>query len=348
MDAFYASVEQRDNPNLRGKPLVVGGDPDSRGVVAAASYEARKFGIRSAIPCSRAQRLCPSAIFVPPRMSRYKEVSRQIHRIFADYTDLIEPLSLDEAYLDVTADKAGLGSATATAEAIRTRIRDELQLTASAGVAPIKFVAKIASDFNKPDGQTVVPPHRVLAFIRPLPIRKLWGVGPATAEQIEALGVTTIGDLAAIPESKLLARLGKRGPFLSRLARGIDARSVSPNRERKSQGAERTFAEDVLDRSRLEEVLEGQAERVCERISQQGIRARTVTLKIRYADFTTLTRSETLSIPTADAAQTVDAAKRLLDKTEAGERPVRLIGVSLSNLVRPGGSTVKGQLELPF
>ena len=348
MDAFYASVEQRDEPNLRGKPVVVGGQPESRGVVAAASYEARKFGIRSAMPCSKALRLCPNAVFVSPRMSRYKEVSQQIRDIFKRYTSLIEPLSLDEAYLDVTSDEAGLGSATATATAIRAAIREELNLTASAGVSSIKFVAKIASDFDKPDGLTVVPPHRILEFIQPLPIRKLWGVGPATAERIEALGVKTIGDLAAVPDGTLLARFGKRGLFLGNLARGIDTRQVSPHRERKSQGAERTFAEDVLDVATLSAVLASQAERICERIQKQEIRARTVTLKIRYSDFTTLTRSQTLADPTSETSAVITAAEHLLSKTEAVERPVRLIGLSVSNLVGASVRSATSQLDLPF
>jgi DNA polymerase-4 len=345
MDAFFASVEQRDDPTLRGRPVVVGGSPDSRGVVAAASYEARAFGVRSAMSCAKAARLCPDAVFVRPDLARYKAVSDQLRAILLDYTDLVEPLSLDEAYLDVTAPKIDLGSATAVAREIRRRVHDELRLTASAGVGPSKLVAKIASDVHKPDGLTVVPPHRVLAFLHPLPVERLWGVGPATASRLHDLGLKTIGDVAAQDPIDLGRRLGSLGPWLWRLARGDDPREVTPHRERKSSGAEETFPEDVRDVDRLRDVLRGQCEEVGAALSRHGVRARTVTIKVRYDDFTTVTRAETLPDPTDDPRRFAEVAVDLLARTEAGARAVRLVGVSLSGLVGADGVV---QLILPF
>lgn len=344
MDAFYASIEQRDDPRLKGLPVVVGGSPESRGVVAAASYEARAFGIRSAMPMSRAVRLCVDLVIVPPDFARYREVSSQLRAIFEDYSDDIEPLSLDEAFLDVTENKAGLASATHVAEEIRRRVREELRLTCSAGVSSLKFVAKIASDFRKPDGLTVVPPDRVLAFIHPMPIRKLWGVGPATEKRLVDMGIRTIGDLAAVPALEAHRRFGRHGVALWHMAHGEDPRPVRADRVRKSRSAEETFAIDITDRTELERVMAEQARRVCRGMGPE-LRGRTVTIKVRYADFTTITRSETLAEPTSDAAVVTEAAVRLLDKTEAGTRPVRLIGVGLANLDPLQQSA---QLELPL
>lgn len=344
MDAFFASVEQRDDPSLRGRPVVVGGSPDGRGVVAAASYEVRRYGVRSAMPCREAFRRCPEAIFVRPDMARYREVSQQMRAILDRYTDLVEPLSIDEAFLDVTVNKVGLVHATEVARDIRRVIREELQLTASAGVAPVKFVAKIASDMRKPDGLTVVQPHQILGFLHPLPVEKLWGVGPATASRMHDLGIRRIGDLAQLPESALVERFGKHGAFLWGLAHGRDPRLVSPDRERKSRGSERTFEEDVRDLAQLRASLASQAERVCAGAKRAGERAATITLKLRYDDFSTITRSSSLDSPTHEPAEVMAVVDMLLDRTDAGTRPVRLIGVSLSNLTAGEGA----QLDLPY
>ncbi len=341
MDAFYASVEQRDNPELRGVPVAVGGGPGGRGVVAAASYEARKYGVRSAMPSSRAARLCPPLRFVRPRMSVYVAVSKEIRAIFEDVTDTIEPLSLDEAYLDVTENKLGLQSATEVAQYLRRRIRDELQLTSSAGVSHLKFVAKIASAYQKPDGLTVVPPGRVLEFIHPMPVEKLWGVGPSTARVLHSLGLRTIGDVARETPDRLAKRMGKRGLYLRRMAHGKDPRVVRARSGRKSRGSERTFAEDIVDVSVLEGVIEKHARRIC----TSGHGAKTVTLKLRYDDFSTITRSLSLDERTDDPLVVAAAGYKLLSKTEAGERPVRLLGLSLSNFA---GRDEQRQLVLPF
>jgi len=345
MDAFYASVEQRDHPHLRGKPVVVGGSPEGRGVVAAASYEARKFGIHSAMPAARAARLCRDLVFLHPDFMKYREVSRQLRAIFEDYADHIEPLSLDEAFLDVTENKAGLPTATAVAKEIRRRVRDELRLTCSAGVSSLKFVAKIASDYRKPDGLTVVPPERVLAFIHPMPVRKLPGVGPATEKRLNDIGIFTVGDLAAVPAADVHRRFGKHGAYLWRMAHGEDPRPVQSSQPRRSQSAEQTFAADIEDRRTLERILAGQAERVCRGLESAGLRGRTVTIKVRYGDFTTVTRSETLEQPTNDPFRVAEMATALLDRTEAGLRPVRLVGVGVGNLV---GREETLQLELPL
>jgi len=330
MDAFYASVEQRDAPELRGLPVAVGGSPNGRGVIAAASYEARAFGVRSAMPSARALRLCPDLVFVRPQFAKYKAVSQQLHEIFRDYTDLIEPLSLDEAYLDVTENKQGLATATDVAKAIRARVAAELELTCSAGVSSLKFVAKIASDTRKPNGLTVVPPHRVLEFIHPLPLRKLWGVGPATEKRLTERGLHTIGQLAALPMPKARTLLGERGLYLWRMAQGVDNRGVRTERKRKSRSAEHTFSEDVVALSELDETIDRHAERICKPLRDAQLPGRTVVLKLRYDDFTTITRSQTLENPTHSEERVAEVAKALLRKTEAGERPVRLIGVGLS------------------
>lgn len=348
MDAFYASVEQRDDPALRGRPVIVGGSPSGRGVVCAASYEARRFGVRSAMPAHRAARLCPDAVFLRPEFSRYKRVSQQLHAILLDFADSIEPLSLDEAYLDVTRDKAGLGSATLAAQVIRRRVRDELNLSCSAGVAPLKFVAKIASDHNKPDGLTVVGPGQVLDFIHPLPIERLWGVGPATGARLrERLGVQTIGELAALDPGVVQARLGSRSLYLWSMANGVDERPVRRRSRRKSCGAERTLSEDVEDTGRLRELLRELCERACDHLRDDSPPPRQLTVKVRYADFTTITRSTSLSRPTRDPRQLAPVAHELLDRTDAGLRPVRLVGVSLSGF-EPTQRTAPEQLTLPL
>jgi DNA polymerase-4 len=347
MDAFYASVEQRDRPHLGGRPVVVGGDGE-RGVVAAASYEARRHGIRSAMPMRTAKRLCADLVVVPADFGRYRQVSRQLHDILDRATELVEPLSLDECYLDVTHNLLDLPSATDVAKWIRRQVAEDLGLTCSAGVAPLKFVAKIASDENKPDGLTVVPPGRVLAYIRPLRIERLWGVGPATGARLRDRGLTTVGELGDLGEVEALALLGRKGLFLWRMANGEDPRPVRPHRRRKSLGAEETFAEDRLDVESLAATIAAQARALILRLARGGLGARTVTLKLRYDDFETITRSQTLQAPTRDPALAVEVAITLLrDRTEAGARPVRLAGVSLGNLVGAPDEEA-GQLPLPF
>jgi DNA polymerase-4 len=346
MDAFYASVEQRDDPWLRGRPVIVGGSPEGRGVVCAASYEARAFGVRSAMPTARAVWMCPDAVFVPPDFAKYQAVSHQLRDILHDYTDQVEPISLDEAYLDVTQPRRDLGSATAIARELRARIAAELHLTASAGVGPSKLVAKIASDMNKPDGLTVVPPARVKAFLYPLPIERLWGVGPATAERLHHLGLRRIGDIAQRPPEELAERLGSLGVWLVRMAQGDDPREVHAQRERRSCGSEHTFAADVLDLGALVAALQAQSARVSRSLERGELLGRTVSVKVRYADFETVSRAETLPSATADAEQIGAVAARLLGRTEAGRRPVRLVGVSMSSL--EARDEVPAQLRLPF
>jgi DNA polymerase IV len=334
MDAFYASVEQRDDPRLRGRPVIVGGSPDSRGVVAACSYEARTFGVRSAMPTSKAARLCPSAVFVRPRMSRYVQVSQQIRGIFRSVTDLVEPLSLDEAYLDVTVNHVGEALAGRLAREIKQAIKAQTGLTASAGVGPNKLVAKIASDVNKPDGLCIVPPEDVLDFLAPLPVTRLWGVGPKTAERLATLNVKTVADVRRLDPTLLEERLGRYGAFLYALAFGDDPRAVEASRAPKSRGSETTFASDVTELSVLLETLRGLCDEVALELSGEELRARTVTLKLRYADFTTITRSRTLERAVRDAEGLFHTARELLlGGTEAGAIPVRLIGVSAATLL---------------
>ncbi|MCB9668448.1 MAG: DNA polymerase IV [Alphaproteobacteria bacterium] len=347
MDAFFAAVEQRDDPSLRGKPVVVGGTPDGRGVVCTASYEARKYGVRSAMSAAHAKRLCPHAIFVPGSFSRYREASAGMHAIFHDYTDLVEGVSLDEAYLDVTENKAGLAYAREVAVDIRRRIRAELGLTASAGVAPAKFVAKIASDHRKPDGLTVIPPDGVLNFLHPLPVRKLPGVGPSTAVRLQTLGLHTVGDLYRCDERDLVRRLGSRGAWLAGMARGEDPRRVVVSRERKSRGSERTFHEDVTHLDGVREHVVEQIRGLCEGLQRAGELARTVTLKVRYADFRTITRAATLDRPTAAPADVVPVVEGLLGRTDAGRTPIRLVGVTFSNFASEDAPVLE-QLALPF
>ncbi len=330
MDAFYASVEQRDNPELRGKPVAVGGSKQ-RGVVAAASYEARAFGVRSAMPSVTAARKCPDLIFVRPRFSAYKEVSQEIREIFYEYTDLVEPLSLDEAYLDVTENKIKLPSATLIAQQIRDKIKERTQLNASAGVSYCKFLAKIASDLNKPNGMAIILPEEAEAFIEQLPVKKIHGIGKVTAAKMERLGIKTGGDLKKWSELDLIRRFGKSGRWYYRIARGDDQRRVRPDRIRKSVGAERTFSEDLHEREDLQERLNFVVDEVVRRLQHIQTRGRTITLKLKSKDFELSTRSRTLDSFTSSEKLIRQVATELLDSPYP-EKPLRLIGVSLSNL----------------
>lgn len=331
MDAFFASVEQRDNPELRGKPVAVGGG--HRGVVAAASYEARVFGVRSAMPSVTAKRRCPDLIFVKPRFDAYKAVSTQIRAIFADYTDHIEPLSLDEAYLDVSEDRHRLGSARAIAEAIRRRIREETGLTASAGVSYCKFVAKLASDQNKPDGLCVIRPEQAQRYIASLPVGRFHGIGPKTAERLEALGIMTGADLQQLSLDELKGRFGSSGDWYWRIARGLDERPVRSSRQAKSVSAERTFNEDHTKAEALHGELERVAGLAWERIMRSNATGHTVTLKVKFSDFQLISRAKTFADPIADPASFAAAGHFLLDQLLPVPRGVRLLGLGLSNLV---------------
>ena len=328
MDAFYASVEQRDNPELRGKPIAVGGARE-RGVVAAASYEARKYGVRSAMPSVSARRRCPDLIFVKPRFEVYSEVSREIRAIFADYTDLIEPLSLDEAYLDVS----GVESARTVAEEIRARIKAELGLTASAGVSYNKFIAKLASDQNKPDGLCVIPPTHGPRFVESLPVARFHGVGPKTAERMKRLGIVTGADLKAQSLAFLEAHFGSFAGYLHGAARGIDDRPVRANRIRKSVGAERTFFEDLSDPEALAQSLDGVLEALMERVERSGSAGRTVTLKVKFADFRTITRAKSFTAAIDDRATIGATGQALLAALCPVPLGIRLLGLTLSALV---------------
>ncbi len=332
MDAFFASVEQRDRPELRGKPVLVGGSPQGRGVVAAASYESRIFGCRSAMPMRTAVRLCPQAEVVRPRFSRYREVSAQIMSIFRDVSPLVEPLSVDEAFIDISHRVDEGATPAELAQWIRERVRRDTELTVSCGVATSKSVAKIASDQNKPDGLTVVAPGEEAAFLAPLPISDLWGVGPKTADRLRGAGIQTIGDLAQRPLPWLIDRFGSRGEVFWQLARGIDEREISRERETKSISSETTFAEDVGDVSRLRNVVKEQSSGVARRMLEHGYRARTVQIKLRLSDFTTFTRQRTLSTPTNDAATIERTALVLLDEQTSPLRRFRLVGVGVSGL----------------
>ena len=329
MDAFYASVEQRDNPALRGLPVAVGGS-SRRGVVAAASYEARKFGVRSAMPSITAKRQCPGLIFVPPRFEAYRDISHQIRAIFRDYADEVEPLSLDEAYLDVSADKGGLGSATATARLIRRRIREETGLTASAGVSYNKFIAKLASDQNKPDGLTVIPPGKGAAFVQTLSIRLFHGIGPVTSAKMEGLGVFSGADLAGKDPMWLAENFGNSAEWLYSLARGIDHRRVKSNRPLKSLGGERTFFNDLIADTEVREALAHVCTVVWDRAAKRSARGRTVTLKLRYADFRTITRAKSVPSPILDGAALLATGETILSPLLPTEQGIRLLGVTLS------------------
>lgn len=331
MDAFYAAVEVLDDPELKGKPVIVGGSKE-RGVVSSASYEARKFGVHSAQPIATAARLCPQGVFLPVRMWRYQEISQQIFKIFQRFSPLVEPLSLDEAFLDVTGSTRLFGTPEEIARKIKEQVVEETGLTVSAGVAPSKFVAKIASDMQKPDGLTIVPEGKVEEFLEPLPIEKLWGVGKATRKILAHLGVRTIGDLGLLSSKLLVRKLGKQGLHLYLLAKGVDEREVEPEREVKSVGHEDTYPIDISDVEEARKQLLSLATRVAKRLRGYGLVGKTVTLKVKYYDFVQITRSITLGEPTDDNRKIFQTCCDLLEKTEVGRRPVRLLGISLSQL----------------
>jgi DNA polymerase-4 len=330
MDAFYASVEQRDNRSLRGQPLAVGGRPTQRGVVAAASYEARAFGVFSAMPMATAVRLCPSLVIVPPDFARYKAASDAVFAIFREVTPLVEPLSLDEAYLDVTENAWGETLGTAVAKRLKARILADTGLTASAGVAPNKFLAKIASGWKKPDGLTVISPERVEGFLQQLPVDALWGVGPVTAKKLRARGIDRLVDVRTADVQLLRETVGSLADWLRQLANGVDERPVEPHREAKSSGSENTYPEDLLDIDSIRTEIAEMACRAITWLARRQMLARTVTIKVRYDDFTTITRSHS-GPPTRDEGDLTSRAVALLDKTDAGRRPVRLLGVSVHN-----------------
>jgi DNA polymerase IV len=348
MDAFYAAVEQRDNPQLRKKPVVVGGRPDSRGVVATCSYEARQFGIHSAMSCARAYQLCPDVIFVRPRFDVYVQVSQDIRNIFLSYTDLVEPLSLDEAYLDVTVNKQDIQSATWIAQRIRQEIRQQTGLTASAGVSYNKFLAKIASDVNKPDGLTVVTPEQAEQFIADLPIRRFNGVGRVTEKKMLSLGIRTGLDLYLHSLEELQRYFGKSGQYYYGIARGIDPRPVTPNRIRKSIGKETTLGDDIADVSQMVTIIGNLADKVAAVLEQKQTSGLTLTLKVKYADFQIVTRSISGETPIETAAEILVLAEKMLRKTDAGNRAVRLLGVTISHLTTDILVNESFQMELPL
>ena len=338
MDAFYASVEQRDDARLRGKPVVVGGRPESRGVVAAASYEARAFGVRSAMPMARALRLCPDLVVVPPDFERYRRVSNQVMGILRACTPLVEPLSLDEAYLDVTENAWGEPLGMEVAKRLKRQIVAATELTASAGVAPNKFLAKIASGYRKPDGLTVIAPERVESFLRELPVEALWGVGPVTAKKLHQAGITRLTEVRTVDMQRLREVVGSLADWLRQLSHGEDPRPVEPERAAKSSSSENTYAQDLVDLDKIREEVARMARENAAWLARRGLAARTVTLKVRYAGFVTVTRSHTLSRHTADAEVISSWAVELLSRTEAGTRPVRLLGVRVQGLVEQSAS----------
>lgn len=345
MDAFFASVEQRDQPEYKGKPLIVGGQPNSRGVVAACSYEARQFGIHSAMPCSRAYRLCPQAIFVPPRFEAYREVSTQIREIFWRYASQVEPLSLDEAYLDVTYTADHDGSATRIAQAIKADILATTNLNASAGVSYNKFLAKIASDMDKPNGLYVIKPEQGLDFVAALPVGKFHGIGPATEAKMKKLGIRTGADLREKSLIELVERFGKSGQYYYNIARAIDERPVRSKRIRKSLGKETTFAEDILSVEVLTDKLNGLAELVLTKLIEHNLQAKTITVKVKYTNFQQVTRAQSV-----EAVLDMNAVRQwipqLLKRTEAGRSPIRLVGLSLSGLEKVTKREAVVQLDL--
>jgi DNA polymerase-4 len=347
MDAFYASVEQRDNPALRGKPDAVGGSPTGRGVVAAASYEARKFGVRSAMPMARAVRQCPDLLIVRPDFAKYRTASQRVMAILRACTPLVEPLSLDEAYLDVTENAWNLEFASDVARRLKKEILEQTGLTASAGVAPNKFLAKIASGWEKPDGLTVIAPERMEKFLQQLPVEALWGVGPVTAKKLRGIGIEKLVDIRAVDIAILKSTVGSAAESLKRLAHGDDQREVKPHRPWKSISAETTFSEDLEKFSEMCEELERLVVRVGQSLEKKNLKAKTVTIKVRYADFTTVTRSHTGERPTSDAEEIARRAQALLRRTAAGRRPVRLLGVGVHNLgSADAAGPATGQLAL--
>jgi len=336
MDAFYASVEELDDPSLRGRPVIVGGTPEGRGVVSAASYAARRFGVRSAMSAARARQLCPDGVFLRGRMDRYVEVSKLIGAVFRDYTPLVEPLSIDEAFLDVTGCRRLFGPAETIGRAIKDRIAAELGLTASVGVAHNKFLAKLASDLEKPDGFVVIRPGEERSLLARLPIGRLWGVGKVSEKQMQQMGIVLVRDLLELPRREVLSRFGDHGRHLLELAVGHDERQVVPAHEAKSIGNETTFAEDIADQWHLEGVVDHLADKVARRVRAHGFLARTITLKARYSDFTTHTRSQSLREPTDSGVLIRDTARDLLTrKLGRRGRALRLVGVTASNLGRP-------------
>jgi DNA polymerase IV len=333
MDAFYASVEQRDDPTLRGKPVAVGGRPDSRGVVAAASYEARTFGVRSAMPMARALRLCPELIIVHPNFDKYRSASGQVMDILRACTPLVEPLSLDEAYLDVTQNAWNEPFGSRVAKRLKEQILERTGLTASAGVAPNKFLAKIASGYRKPDGLTVISPERVESFLQELPVEALWGVGPVTAKKLRAIGLEKLVQVRNADPELLRRTVGSLADWLRQLSYGDDPRPVQPDRESKSSSTENTYAEDLTSLDSIRAELERMGRENAEWLQRHKLAARTVTIKVRYSDFKTVTRSHTLSMPTDDADVIASWAVELLARTEADARPVRLLGVRVTGLI---------------
>lgn len=346
MDAFYASVEQRDNPDLRGRPVVVGGAPDKRGVVAAASYEARAFGVRSAIPMARAVRLCPSLVIVRPDFTKYRAVSQQVFDLFRRVTPLVEPMSLDEAYLDVTENAWGETLGMSVARRLKGEIRAATGLTASAGVAPNKFLAKIASGWQKPDGLTVIAPERVETFLKGLPVDALWGVGPVTAKKLRARGIDKLVDVRTADPQILRDTVGSLAEWLEQLARGEDHRPVVAGHDPKSSGSENTYEQDLTDIDQIRAEIDAMAHDAAAWLERHALYARTVTIKVRYSDFTTITRSHT-EPATRDAETIAHRAVALLDRTEAGHTPVRLLGVSVHNLT-DSLTEKRAQTPLPF
>lgn len=332
MDAFFASVEQRDDPALQGKPVVVGGRPEQRGVVAACSYEARQFGVHSAMPSSRALKLCPNAVFLSARFDAYREASKAIHAVFREFTKLIEPLSLDEAYLDVTDLAQHSDSATAIAQEIKGEIKRRVNLTASAGVSYNKFLAKLASDMDKPNGLTVIRPEQAYGLIKQLPIRKFHGIGKVTERKMQALGIHSGKDLQALTKLQLQTQFGRAGAYYYAISRGIDERPVQPDRQRKSIGSETTFVDNVVDKQYIWQTVKGLTHSVADSLIKRQLKARTITLKVRYADFAIITRSQTVDHPIQSVNQILNLLPALFKKTDVGTRAIRLIGVSVANL----------------
>jgi DNA polymerase-4 len=353
MDAFYASVEQRDDASLRGKPVAVGGGADQRGVVAAASYEARAYGVRSAMSMAKAVRLCPSLVIVRPDFAKYRDASRIVFELFRSVTPLVEPLSLDEAYLDVTENAWGEPLGSTVARRLKAEIRERTKLTASAGVAPNKFLAKIASGWQKPDGLTVIAPHRMEAFLQKLPVDALWGVGPVTARKLRAQGIERLVDVRTVDLELLRRTVGSLADWLRRLSLGEDDRPVVPDRAAKSAGTENTFSKDLTDPVAIRTEMDGMARGIAAWLERKSLYARTVTIKVRYSDFTTVTRSHSERHATRSADEIAARAVKLLERTQAGARPVRLLGVSAHGLVSavdplPTAPASAGTLPLPL
>jgi len=348
MDAFYAAIEQRDNPELHGKPIAVGGSPNGRGVLATASYEARAYGLRSAMPASWAKQLCPHVHFVTPRISVYREVSQEVFAILRGHTNLVEPLSLDEAFVDVTECVGSTGSATLLAQEILSQIFHSTQLTASAGVAPNKFLAKIASDMNKPNGLTVIPPRDVESLLSSLPVGKVPGIGKKTEEKMKELGILNLGDIRALGEERLRERFGKNGSWFFRLSQGIDSREVQPEREAKSVSTEDTFSEDLLDPERISAELDTLSASLFSRLQKKEYFGRTLTLKVTYSDFTKITRSRTHEEVFDSPEKILIVASELTELTEAGSRPIRLLGLGVSNLTNSAEVKAVTEREFPY